>query len=182
MSDKHQELEAAKPRSAQPTIAERRDFLARSASMLGVALCGGALASLVGACEDDETRNPVDPNGGGTGGGGKVQATLDLSESNNAALTVVGGSLLRSFGSQNGGEPLILAHTEQNVFHAYTSVCTHQGCSVEAALDNGRIWCACHDSYFDPGSGDVLDGPATLPLMRFPVEFDESTQILTITF
>ena len=155
---------------------DRRSFLTRSAGVLGLALAGGSLATLLNSCEDDSTRGPVDSNPGNT-------ITVQLNIAEETRLQAVGGSLKRSFGSNNGGFPLIIVRTADDTFHAYTAKCTHQACPVEEDLDSNRIWCACHDSYFDPKTGIPFSGSqAMLPLQEFASQFDADTQILTITF
>ena len=38
--------------------------------------------------------------------------------------------------------------------HAFSAVCTHQGCLVSGVAD-GRITCPCHNSVFDASTGDT---------------------------
>jgi Rieske Fe-S protein len=47
--------------------------------------------------------------------------------------------------------------------HAFSAVCTHQGCLVSGVAD-GRITCPCHGSVFDASTGAAVQGPATTPL------------------
>ncbi len=155
---------------------DRRSFLTRSAGVLGLALAGGSLATLLNSCEDDATRGPVDTDPGNA-------ITVELNIAEEEKLQAVGGSLKRSFGSNNGGFPLIIVRTAEDRFRAYTAKCTHQACPVEEDLVTNRIWCACHDSYFDPNTGIPFEGSqARLPLQEFQSEFDAETQKLTITF
>ena len=48
-------------------------------------------------------------------------------------------------------------------YKAFSAVCTHQGCTVNAVAD-GVITCPCHGSTFDIATGDVKQGPATKAL------------------
>lgn len=49
---------------------------------------------------------------------------------------------------------------------AFSSVCTHAGCDVNAWMaKTSKLLCYCHSSQFDPyDSGKVADGPAPRPL------------------
>jgi Rieske Fe-S protein len=53
--------------------------------------------------------------------------------------------------------------------HAFSSTCTHQGCTV-AGVTDGVITCPCHGSTFDATTGKVVTGPATRPLPAVQVE------------
>ena len=52
---------------------------------------------------------------------------------------------------------------EGSTVHAFTAVCTHQGCLVRD-VRGGEIHCPCHGSAFDATTGAVVQGPATRPL------------------
>jgi Rieske Fe-S protein len=59
---------------------------------------------------------------------------------------------------------------------AYSLVCTHLGCTVEAAEEGYE--CRCHGSQFD-STGRVLKGPADQPLLELEVHLtDDGTLIL----
>lgn len=51
-----------------------------------------------------------------------------------------------------------------------TSVCPHLGCTIQSKLENGRLLCPCHISYFDLDTGRPLEGPTPLnvPLKKIP--------------
>ena len=57
----------------------------------------------------------------------------------------------------------VVTQPSKGDFKAFTSVCTHQGCTVSAGTD-GVIPCTCHGSQFSMEDGSVLQGPATAPL------------------
>ncbi|GAB4426353.1 MAG: hypothetical protein Kow002_15680 [Anaerolineales bacterium] len=50
---------------------------------------------------------------------------------------------------------------------AYSLSCTHLGCTLEA--DGAEFSCPCHGSRFDE-DGDVLAGPAQIPLKKLSLE------------
>jgi glycine/D-amino acid oxidase-like deaminating enzyme/nitrite reductase/ring-hydroxylating ferredoxin subunit len=77
-----------------------------------------------------------------------------------AELPVGGGRIIR-----HDGERLAVYRGPDDVVHAVSAICTHQGCQV-AFNPLERSWdCPCHGSRFDI-DGRVLDGPATKPLAK----------------
>lgn len=75
-------------------------------------------------------------------------------------------------------QPAILFKTGQHTCIARSAVCTHLGCTVQSNLVDGKIYCACHQSYFDLEKGMPLSGPATLPLAQEPIEIEGDTVYL----
>lgn len=55
---------------------------------------------------------------------------------------------------------------------AYSAICTHLGCVVNATLNaKGEIGCPCHNSQFDPANNAaVVGGPAPRPLPSLPLD------------
>ena len=63
-------------------------------------------------------------------------------------------------------------------FDAFSMACTHEGCLTE--ITNGEQFdCPCHFSRFD-SDGQVLRGPATVPLQKLPTSYNAGTGVLTI--
>ena len=58
---------------------------------------------------------------------------------------------------------IVITQPQAGSFHAFTAICTHQGCIVDA-VSGGTINCPCHGSKYSAASGSVVNGPATLPL------------------
>ena len=54
---------------------------------------------------------------------------------------------------------------------AVTSMCTHQGCTVEWDKESALLVCPCHKSKFK-ADGTVDSGPATKPLTQFDAKID----------
>jgi Rieske Fe-S protein len=61
-----------------------------------------------------------------------------------------------------GPKVVLIRSTGDNV-HAFSAVCTHQGCTVTSVANN-VITCPCHASRFSAATGDVISGPAPRPL------------------
>jgi Rieske Fe-S protein len=56
----------------------------------------------------------------------------------------------------------VVTQPKSGQFKAFTSVCTHQGCTVAEVVQT--INCNCHGSKFSITDGSVVTGPATAPL------------------
>jgi Rieske Fe-S protein len=83
----------------------------------------------------------------------------------------VGGGVVYSV------ERVVVTQPQAGMFIAHGVVCPHQGCSVTEVTDAG-ILCPCHDSLFDPETGQPLAGPATSGLSPRIVTVDGPDLIL----
>jgi nitrite reductase/ring-hydroxylating ferredoxin subunit len=119
-----------------PACSSRRAFLTASGAGLG------ALA--LAACGGNGVREVADT------GRGTVLARLgDVPDEGALELAV--------------GDRRVLVTRVDGTVTAYDAECPHQGCAVRPTR-GGRLVCPCHGSAFDPADGDVLQGPATVPL------------------
>jgi Rieske Fe-S protein len=91
------------------------------------------------------------------------------------AATNAGGQLLAPIDRipDGGGlildnPPIVLTNSAGQV-HAFSAICTHQGCRVDRVAD-GQITCPCHGSRFDAATGAVTNGPASRPLPAITIE------------
>ncbi|MFD4787391.1 Rieske 2Fe-2S domain-containing protein [Streptomyces sp. NPDC058459] len=85
----------------------------------------------------------------GTGSAGDALArTSDIPEG--------GGKVFKDKG-------VVVTQPSAGTYKAFSSKCTHQGCSVGSVAD-GVIVCPCHNSHFSVTDGSVKRGPATAPL------------------
>jgi Rieske Fe-S protein len=85
-----------------------------------------------------------------------------------AADLQVGGSTV--FEYPETGEPCLLIRRSQDEFVAFSQTCTHLSCAVTYSRANDRIECPCHNGYFSPRDGRVLQGPPPRPLPRVLLE------------
>ncbi|MCQ8194365.1 Rieske (2Fe-2S) protein [Streptomyces rugosispiralis] len=129
------------------------------------------LAATLAACGKDDD--------GGSGGG-----SADSAQDTGGSQPSQGASQSAEGGQPGGGDGMELAKTSQipegggmvfkdhkvvvtqpkaGDFKAFSSICTHQGCSV-GDVSGGTINCPCHQSKFDITDGSVKGGPAQKPL------------------
>src|ERR1044072_2366645 len=85
---------------------------------------------------------------GGGGGGMELAKTSQIPEG--------GGMVFKD-------HKVVVTQPSSGEFKAFSSICTHQGCSV-GDVSHGTINCPCPQSNFDIGDGSVKGGPATKPL------------------
>ena len=85
-----------------------------------------------------------------------------------AAALPVGGSTV--FDYPETGEPCLLIRRSEDEFVAFSQKCTHLSCAVYYAKDSDRIECPCHNGFFSPRDGRVLQGPPPRPLPRVLLE------------
>ena len=141
---------------------ERKDFIKK------VAFGGSILFAapvLLNACSDGNDEVIDDENNNTNKG-----IIVDLNSDTFAALKTVGGYAYK-------GE-IIIARVSETEYIALSSVCTHQGCTVEYASDSTEIICPCHQSKFTT-AGSVTNGPALTNLKKYTTKVEGST--LTIT-
>ncbi len=80
---------------------------------------------------------------------------------------------------ENGGvvltdQAVVLTRETGDTVHAFSAVCTHQGCLV-SNVANGVITCPCHGSTFDAATGSVVGGPAPSGLPPVPVKVTDGS-------
>jgi len=106
------------------------------------------------------TKTPISPTDNSTPPPAGTKITLDLTTTDYSALNSTGGSVV----VQN----IIVVNTGGGVFVALSSVCTHQGCTVNYSSSGSNFVCPCHGSSYTL-TGSVVNGPAELPLKSYTV-------------
>lgn len=146
-----------------------RRFFLKLASLCGITVTGAFISTFLTGCENDTTKSS--------------DKTVDLDISTQPELQNVGGAAKVTFGANNNGRPVMVIRSAENEFVVVTSVCTHQGCEVDLPdEESGIISCGCHGSQFSSSNGEVLKGPANVPLAKYVSKFDPDSGKLTITF
>ena len=91
------------------------------------------------------------------------------------ALAEVAEGTAHLFHYPTGDDPAILVHLPGGELRAFSQKCTHLGCVVYYAPENGEMECPCHEGFFDATTGEVLSGPPQRPLGRIDVEVRNGT-------
>lgn len=163
--------------SSEPPLSRRGFVSATTWSLLSSALaaaCGGGGGGDAPTSPTTPT-TPTLPSGSGVTFSNNVlsvplAALPNLTQSNGFQV----------FGNV-GGQPanIIVINLGNNVYKAFSSICTHEGCSV-GTFDGRRIGCPCHGSTFDT-SGVNVGGPAPRPLAEYRASLDATAGTLTVT-
>ena len=152
------------PELSGPALSRRGFVSAATLSVIGAVLasaCGGGGSGATGVVTPPTTTGvTVDGN----------VITVDLTQV--PALTAADGFILVARPST------IIIHTGDD-FRAFTSICTHQQCTV-GDFRGGRIVCPCHGSQYD-ASGQVVVGPAAQKLREFAAVLSADARTLTVT-
>lgn len=78
------------------------------------------------------------------------------------------------------GSPVLVANLAGELF-ALQGSCSHEQYSLlEGWMDETSITCPVHQSRFDLRTGEVLDPPAELPLVRYPIVLEEGQIFLEV--
>lgn len=161
-------------KSEKPEPYTRKDFLRTAGSTLlfaslgiGLSSCGNVTDAGGGGTNQVDTSDPDSPI---TIDGDTI--TLDLRSTQLERLKREGEWLL--IGDAN----TLVVNVDGNTIRAFTSVCTHTGCSDSWNFNGELFTCTCHNSQFNT-SGTVVQGPANRDLEEFRVDRDD--EILTIT-
>lgn len=165
--------DAPAPACADPSLT-RRDFV--SAATWSV--LASALASACGGGDGGATGPTAT---GVTYANGRVSIPLasvpSLAQAGGFLITNGNGNNVHDASNRPADVIVINVGTDQ--WRAFTSVCTHDQCTV-SDFTNGRIHCACHDSFYDT-SGRNVAGPAPRPLQEFPLAYDAASRTLVVT-
>lgn len=130
--------------SLQPASGPARRTVIAAAGAAGIAVALTACGSQDGSSDS-------------AGAAGTVLAkTSDIAEG--------GGKIFKDQG-------VVVTQPAAGTFKAFSSKCTHQGCSV-SGITNGVITCPCHHSEFSVADGSVKKGPATQPLAAADITVD----------
>ncbi len=129
-----------------------------AASAASLAACGSSSPSSTATTGSAAgTTGTATTQSSGTSGSGSATTSGGAASGTKVAkadIPVSGGKIV-------GG--VVVTQPAAGTFKAFTSTCTHQGCTV-GQVTNNKIMCPCHGSGFDASTGAVVNGPATRAL------------------
>jgi Rieske Fe-S protein len=151
----------------------RKEFLIRLA-VGGVAVgASSAIASFLASCS-----LPTQPQGS------SLPTSSGTLSSNKVTVDISSGSPLAQNGFaivQYTGGSLLVARTDDGVYHAMTSICPHQRCSIDQYNSGSKEFvCPCHGSRFNT-TGGVTNGPASTALKQYVTSVSGTQLIITLS-
>ena len=149
----------------------RREFVKDALTGIGTVAFGSFIIINQSSCSDSGPTAPSDNNG-------ETSITVDLSLSENSALLTVGGTLALSDNElDNSG--MLLYRQSESIVKVYSRNCTHASCTIGGFSSSGISTCQCHGSMFNT-NGNVVNGPAAIPLNQYSATISEDIVIITL--
>jgi Rieske Fe-S protein len=115
-----------------------------------------------GAASSPAATGAAAGSGASAGTGSSAATSGPAVLASTADVPVGGGKILTD-------SKIVITQPQAGSFHAFTAICTHQGCIVDA-VSSGTIDCPCHGSKYSAVNGSVVNGPATLPLAAVSIK------------
>ena len=137
------------------SLATRRGVLA------GVGLVG--LAGAITACGGGSSSSQPGAAGTTQSAPGSSQAAASSASGNAAGALAKTSQIPVGSGMIFTSQQVVVTQPTSGEFKAFSAVCTHMGCIVNQISD-GTIDCPCHGSQYSIKTGDVVAGPAPMPL------------------
>ena len=132
----------------------RRAVLAGACAACAAALAGCARYGTSNGLAGPPAQGAAYSSAAGTGSSTGANGPVVLARTTD--IPVGGGKVLTD-------KRIVITQPQAGSFHAFTAICTHQGCIVDA-VSGGTINCPCHGSKYSIVNGSVVNGPAPLPL------------------
>lgn len=132
----------------------RRAVLASACAACTAALTGCARYTTSNGLAGAPAPAATTSSAGGPASSAGTNASAVLAST--ADIPVGGGKVLTT-------QKIVITQPQAGSFHAFTAICTHQGCIVNS-VSGGTIDCPCHGSKFSIKDGSVVNGPAPSPL------------------
>ena len=151
-------------RSVDGPVIARRALLGRGAVSAAGAVAAGALIGV-----DAAVGRISRTTGAGVSAAAPTTTPRRRSPTPASATSVVATAAVpigsaHAFTDPQTGQPAFVVHDRSRGFVAFSAVCTHAGCTVNFDGSAEQFVCPCHGSVYSAATGNVENGPATLPL------------------
>ena len=151
----------------------RRDFIQIMSTIVGLV----ALTGVLGALDVISTSgNSGNPNNISTSTESSNLPSGAIANSNNLQA---GTPVYFQYPSQ--GYPSMLLKKADGSLVALSLLCTHACCQCNYDPSSTELYCPCHGSLFDQ-SGNVIRGPASIPLPSIELRVDGAGNIFPVKF
>jgi len=161
------------PATAVTADVAEENQVSRRNLIRNAAIAGGVVAAGVGlaACSSNNTSaGTTSGTGASTGANAGTTTSAGTGASTGSAPPAAGGTPLASTSAipVGGGtifadKKVVVTQPTAGTFKAFSSTCTHLGCTVAKVAD-GLIQCPCHGSRYSIVDASVKAGPAPKPL------------------
>jgi cytochrome b6-f complex iron-sulfur subunit len=150
----------------------RREFFKRIIGSIAILIAPNLLASFIEGCSSSPTQPQ---NSGGSSlstiSGNDQNGVVTINVGSSSPLADAGGVALVNYVSSY----LLVDRSSTDTFNAMSAICTHQGCLINSYDSNNKQFvCTCHGSRYSL-TGQVQQGPASLPLPSYSTSFANST-------
>jgi Rieske Fe-S protein len=135
-------------------LSGRRAVLASACAACAAALAGCARYGTSNGLAGSPGQGTAYSAAAGTGSSAGASGPAILARTTD--IPVGGGRVLTD-------KKIVITQPQAGSFRAFTAICTHLGCIVNA-VSGGTINCPCHGSKYSIVNGSVVNGPAPLPL------------------
>ena len=158
----------------------RHDTRSSSRRAILAGACAACAAALAGCARYGTSNGLAGPAADGGAslsghviGGHVTQRARSASDvlATTTEIPVGGGKVLTA-------QKIVITQPQAGSFHAFTAICTHQGCIVNT-VSGGTINCPCHGSEYSIANGSVVRGPAPLPLAAVSIKV-QGTSIVQV--
>ncbi len=110
----------------------------------------------------------------------KLQTSKKNSALINASIPIASTSELavgesKIFHYPKEGDTNLLIRVRDEEWLAYSNKCTHLMCPVIPKVDEGKIYCPCHEGYFSLATGRPMAGPPPRPLRGIALKIKNDT-------
>lgn len=95
-------------------------------------------------------------------------ATEEVVITDDASAIPVGGAVRFTYPTER--DPAVLLRLDDDLFVAYSTICTHLACEVLWRAEDFDLYCPCHDGHFSPRTGAPTAGPPIRPLPEIVLE------------